>query len=75
MPQHALDYRRLGMRPPGYETTSRSPVTVADTGMVARREHRDRQCEDDAARTALELARRRLELRRRRLELLHPASG
>ena len=63
MPQHALDYRRAGMMPPGYETMARGPAT-ADADMVARHEYlsKHRQFEPAAAAAALELRRRRLAL-------------
>ena len=71
MPQHALDYRRAGMMPPGYETTTRGGA-VADAGMLARHEYRarQRQAAPATARAAAEL-----ELRRRRLALLALGDG
>jgi hypothetical protein len=61
MPQHALDYRRAGVVPPGYETLTRGPVP-ADPAMIARHEHRARQRPGDRAAAELELRARRLQL-------------
>lgn len=80
MPQHALDYRRAGMLPPGYENATRGGGASADPGMIARHEYRTRQRQlgtaaDTTATADTSRAAALLELRRRQLELLRVAGG
>lgn len=69
MRQHALNYRRLGIAPGGYETMEhRSAGMHIDAGMLERHEFLSRQRADDDDGQDGDLARRRRELELLRLQ-------